>query len=382
MRCAKLRMRLAACCLIFLDWHDHELPGGVGRTCFANAEVVEGRALLANNTSSPMPSSSTSRSGSRGTSVSPMPRSTSATVLTTSSRASAGASTTGSQKVVTSTTKTASSEYRWLSVVDGKYYVNLPSTDNWSMFGPLRTTWTKLRILDPPQVGQRSVIVYLHDWKFSVSNGETSSGYGLKRIEWGIAGDCRGNEESKMRIDLVGTPLQYEATVMKAAGEQAHGGVVCSQSRQRCNASCGGWCGYCGIRRPHDPSGVTAKLVVVDQTMFDAGVAFLYTTITTTRTTITTTSRTHTATSTSTPVPKSQNQASSAKATTSSTGVFGPSGVGGFLGTFTTLVAVVACLLLCWVKRETLMELWGRRYGVFTGDDEGGVSPQTVGTRH
>lgn len=360
-----------ACCLILLDWYDHESSGaGLGRTGFANAEVVEGRALLANATSSPMPNSSTSRNGSGVTSVSP---STNTTALTTSTRPKAAAS----------TTNTRPSEYRWLSVVDGKYYVNLPSTDNWSMFGALRTTWTKLRILDPPQVGQRSVIIYLHDWKFSVSNGETSSGFDLKRIEWGIAGDCRGNEASKMRIDLVGTPLRYEATLMQAAGTQAHGGVVCSQTRQRCNASCGGWCGYCGIRQPHDPSGVTAKLTVVNATMFDAGVEFLHTTITTTRTTITTTSRTHTATSTSTPLPKSQNQASNAKATTSSTGAFGPSGLGGFLGTFTTLIAVVACLLFCWVKRDTLMELWGRRYGMFNGDDEHGgeVSPQTVGTR-
>merc|ERR1712003_213416 len=109
--------------------------------------------------------------------------------------------------------------------------------DNWSRYGPVKTTWTKLRIVGTPRLGDTSVRVDLQDWSYSSSNGQKSVVHNLTRIEWGITGDCRGSPESEMSINLVGTPFRYRPRFAQAGGEEAHGGVQCSQNGQYCKGS-------------------------------------------------------------------------------------------------------------------------------------------------
>jgi len=164
----------------------------------------------------------------------------------------------------------------WLSFISGSYYINLPPIDNWSSYGALRTHWKKLRIDGAPRIGDTFVVADLHNWDYSVNNGQASSGWNLHRIEWGVAADCRGELQSEMRINLVGTPFCYEATLKDAVGEDAHGGVMCQQNNQLCNASCGGSCGYCGLVKPSTESSARVTLFVINQALFDAALKSMW----------------------------------------------------------------------------------------------------------
>mmetsp|Transcript_56498 Transcript_56498/g.145479 ORF Transcript_56498/g.145479 Transcript_56498/m.145479 type:complete len:461 (-) Transcript_56498:248-1630(-) len=173
--------------------------------------------------------------------------------VTTTTPSTSPAGTTTTQPVV------------WLSLIGGQYYINLPIIDNWSMYGSLNTTWTKLRIVGMPHLGDGSLRVDLHDWTFSSSEDQSASS-SLSQVEWGIAGACDG--ESEMHVNLVGTPFAFEAAMPVAEGADARGSVTCSRDRQTCAARCGGWCGFCGLGEP----AVTqyADLEVVDRELYDA----------------------------------------------------------------------------------------------------------------
>jgi hypothetical protein len=158
----------------------------------------------------------------------------------------------------------------WLSLEGANYYIVLPEIDNWSMFGDLKTTWTKIRIQSFPQVGHTSVILDLHDFTHSESNGKIiSSGFmNVSSVEWGVAGDCETySNESEMRINLTGTPFRYDPVYPLAVGAYPHGQVVCAPGNQYCFALCGGSCGSCGLGM----AGLAhhALLRVVDQPAFD-----------------------------------------------------------------------------------------------------------------
>jgi hypothetical protein len=156
----------------------------------------------------------------------------------------------------------------WLSLVGADYYINLPEIDNWSMYGSLRTTWTRIGIKAIPRVGHTSVVLDLHDFKYSSSNGNMSSGENLSSLEWGIAADCRGNyTTSEMRINLTGTPFNFYPVYATAVGVDAHGQVVCSTGNQICHAACGGSCGSCGLGKAGTAH--HAILHVIDQEAFD-----------------------------------------------------------------------------------------------------------------
>lgn len=156
----------------------------------------------------------------------------------------------------------------WLSLVGADYYINLPEIDNWSMYGNLKTTWTRIRTKAIPRVGHTSVVLDLHDFKYSSSNGNMSSGENLSSLEWGIAADCRGNSTtSEMRINLTGTPFNFYPVYKTAVGVDAHGQVVCSTGSQICHAACGGSCGSCGLGKPGTAH--HALLNVIDQEAFD-----------------------------------------------------------------------------------------------------------------
>lgn len=156
----------------------------------------------------------------------------------------------------------------WLSMVGADYYIVLPEIDNWSNYGRLRTTWNKLRIKAIPRVGHTSVVLDLHDFRFSASNSQGNSSEDFSNVEWGVAGDCRGAEtESEMRINLTGTPFRYDPVYRVAVGTNAHGEVICSPGNKTCHASCGGSCGSCGLGIAGEAH--HALLHVVDQENFD-----------------------------------------------------------------------------------------------------------------
>jgi len=159
----------------------------------------------------------------------------------------------------------------WLSLIGGRYYINLPVIDNWAMYGMMNTTWTKLRILGTPHLGDGSATVDLHDWTYTSTTGEDPS-TAWSQVEWGIAGACQG--ESEMHVNLLGTPFAYEAGIPVAEGVSARGSVTCSRDRQTCAAHCGGWCGFCGLGEP----GITARaqLEVVDRELFDAALWHMF----------------------------------------------------------------------------------------------------------
>ena len=72
----------------------------------------------------------------------------------------------------------------WLLYYNGRSYLNLPEVDNWSKWNGELTTWSKLRLLRDPQVGDTSVLVDITDATYAVSAGTPFS--------WGISADCRG----------------------------------------------------------------------------------------------------------------------------------------------------------------------------------------------
>jgi len=159
----------------------------------------------------------------------------------------------------------------WLSLIGGGYYVNLPVVDNWAMYGAINTTWTKLRIVGTPHLGDASVTIDLHDWTYSSTKGEDPSS-AWSRVEWGIAGACQG--DGQMHVSLQGTPFAFEPALLVASGSEAHGSVTCARDRQTCVARCGGWCGFCGLGEP----GVTAsaQLEVVDRGLYDAALWHMF----------------------------------------------------------------------------------------------------------
>jgi hypothetical protein len=158
----------------------------------------------------------------------------------------------------------------WLSMMGADYYIVLPDIDNWSMYGELRTAWTKIRIKSIPRVGHTSVVLDLHDFRYSTSNGQSSltGGENVSSVEWGVAADCRGDlSVSEMRINLTGTPFRYDPVYATANGVNAHGQVSCSADSKHCTAACGGSCGSCGLGMAG--SAHHALLHVVDQEGFD-----------------------------------------------------------------------------------------------------------------
>jgi len=209
----------------------------------------------------------------------------------------------------------------WLSLINGVFYINLPDTDNWSEYGLLRTVWSKLQIIGFPATGGTSVTVNLTAWSFSSSNGAADPvGMGLTQVEWGIAADCRGKSEGgSMRINLVGTPFSYEAVypaVTGSAATFAHGSVTCtSASNQSCQATCGGFCGYCGLGIP--TVATTAVLKVWDQAMFDAGAQIYETTTMTTTTSATTTTHTSSSSTTTSLTTTTTNTSTTSSSSTS-----------------------------------------------------------------
>lgn len=174
----------------------------------------------------------------------------------------------------------------WIEKIEDFFYVVLQEEDNWSTYGPLNTTWQKLRVKVTPKVGDTSIPIFLHDWAFSKSNGKTSPEGDLEtgvlnQIEWGLAQDCRDHTklasglrvdaESPFKINLRGTPFAFETiAVTRATGHEAHGVVECSDDRQVCAGRCGGMCGFCGLG--HAGQTKETRLAVIDQKMFDAGV--------------------------------------------------------------------------------------------------------------
>jgi len=172
--------------------------------------------------------------------------------------------------------------------------------DNWSEYGSVKTEWTKIKIVGTPKLGDHVVIVDLHDWSFSASNGNKDSVHNLTQIEWGITGDCRGSTESSMRINLVGTPFAYQPQYEMASGNEAHGGVICEQNNQSCTARCGGWCGYCGFGAANETR--TATLAVINREDYDGALYSFYGDAREAlhTTTLTTTTQTTTSTFTST----------------------------------------------------------------------------------
>jgi len=178
---------------------------------------------------------------------------------------------------------------------EASYYIVLPEIDNWSRNGGLETVWSKLRLMNMPWVGDESVIIDMQDFYFSNSSGTSSSGE--LRMEWGIAGDCRGEDEvGAMRINLHGIPLLYEPPLPTSVGFQHFGKVVCDgvdqNTSQNCSASCGGSCGFCGSGLPGNVT--TLELKVTDHCLFDAAVLANIGGNTTTVVTTTTTSKTET----------------------------------------------------------------------------------------
>lgn len=178
-------------------------------------------------------------------------------------------------------------DHPWIEMIDGYYYLVLQNEDNWSTYGPVNTTWQKLRIHGTPKEGMTSVPAFLHDWTFSKSNGKKSPEGDLEtgpleQIEWGLATDCRDHTklasglkvdaESPFKVNLEGTPFAFETiAVTRAAGHEAHGEVICTDDRKVCEGRCGGMCGFCGLG--HAGQVKQTRLAVIDQEMFNAGLA-------------------------------------------------------------------------------------------------------------
>lgn len=299
--------------------------------------------------------------------------------------------------VLTITTTTTTARLAdWLSFIGMKYFINLPETDNWSTYGALNTTWRKLRMANTPHLGDGVVTVDLQDWTHSASNGEASAGHNLEQLEWGIAADC-GEKESPMRVNLVGTPFRYDAPVSSALGQDAHGEVSCLRGNQRCRASCGGWCGYCGFGEPS----VTrfATLRVVDRSLYDealrafygAAVEALHTTTATTATS--STSTTHSSTSTTTTTTATSTSLNKMGTSPGTVGVASASVSSGWTGTWPGLVValfVASCIgiVIGSLGRHRVRRWFGgaRSWQQFqdsrNGVDcspEGTVIPQTLG---
>lgn len=310
------------------------------------------------------------------------------TSLTIAPTASLTTVTSTATSTLTSTTITTTLPVDWMSWIGRAYYINLPPTDNWSMYGPVRTVWTKLRIIGTPHLGATTVDIDLHDWSFSVSNGEKSLAHNLTQIEWGISGDCRGSPESEMRVNLLGTPFAYEAEFMSAGGEEAHGSVSCSQSDQYCQGSCGGWCGYCGLGAASETS--TATLTVIDRSRYDAALLDMYGDATealktTTRTSSTrTTSRTSTSTTithTSTPISDSAMARTFSFLASDSTSSGQSSSVAGIV-VFMLFLVGAGVLLAVTIRRGIFKQIFARRYGRFDEENpskKSRVPPQPLG---
>ena len=74
----------------------------------------------------------------------------------------------------------------WLFHDEGKFYINLPPTDNWSESDSLSTTWQKLRIQGIPGLLQNRGKIYvdLTDATYATSNGRTSLSNPGLRSHW------------------------------------------------------------------------------------------------------------------------------------------------------------------------------------------------------
>jgi len=154
-----------------------------------------------------------------------------------------------------------------LAIEANKYYIQLPVSGNWAEYYPVNTTWTKIRIKSVPRAGDKEVLIDLRDWTHSSSSGAATNHHGAARIPWGVAADCRRDgEESRMSINLVGTPFRYSPAV-NPGGFSSHGQITCQPDGQVCTGSCGGHCGYCGFGSHAATEGV---LSVIDQSEFDA----------------------------------------------------------------------------------------------------------------
>ena len=104
----------------------------------------------------------------------------------------------------------------------GAYYINLHSNDNWSEWLPLRTTWQKVRLSEPPLQGSTTVQINLTDTKFASSNMSytppTVPYEPTSFVMWGFAGRCKQKGpipdlsayQSWYQLDLTGTPFRLE----------------------------------------------------------------------------------------------------------------------------------------------------------------------------
>lgn len=178
----------------------------------------------------------------------------------------------------------------WLESINGAHYLNLPETDNWSEYHPVRTTWSKLQLTTEPKCGDTSVTVDLGNFEFSKSTGEPSNGHKLGQVEWGIAMDCRFRGEHEPRkstkkkssysLNLAGTPFRVKADQdLSPKGWLPYGSAGCRANGKRCRGTCGGNCGFCGfghagvaMAEEINPSMFvsTVTLMVDDQAAFDA----------------------------------------------------------------------------------------------------------------
>ena len=161
---------------------------------------------------------------------------------------------------------------------DGRAFINLPPTDNWSEAHPLSTTWQRLRVQGQIERGQTHVYVDLTDTTYATSNGRIPS-HGAPslrtHVPWGVAKDCRGAADlvSEYRLNLRGTPFQLPSLepARGASGPQAHGRAACDGVQEQCAGRCGGACGVCGFRYGEDTQLV--RLVVADRFRFDDAIA-------------------------------------------------------------------------------------------------------------
>ena len=159
----------------------------------------------------------------------------------------------------------------WHSVHGGRWYINLPATDNWSEFHPLSTTWQRLRVQVGLARGQRAVWVDLTDLTYTTSNGRRGPAGARDSVAWGVAADCRGGgNASAYRLNLEGTPFRVPPgqPAVAIGGSGASGGAACDANGTRCWGSCGGRCGWCGFG--FAPPAQLVKLLVTDVHRFDS----------------------------------------------------------------------------------------------------------------
>lgn len=164
----------------------------------------------------------------------------------------------------------------------GEVYLNLPD-DNWSSYYPQKTVWTKLKLVERPNVGDTRVSIDATDFTFALSNGQPSNQHGYTRLNWGTGADCRGGLSSPFSMNLAGTPFGLAADEhIGVHGWAAWGASNCDAERQVCNGHCGGSCGMCGpgtSGRTMDGRDANTRpfvLNVIDQPAFDAAVEALF----------------------------------------------------------------------------------------------------------